>query len=107
METFNKNKTSIIALLVVIVAAGGYYLYQAPAPGASLVSDTSFQLQDDAQKILNTLNVLNNIKLESALAIFTDPVFVGLKHYPAEIIPQPLGRKNPFLPLFSAGSSKR
>jgi hypothetical protein len=72
-------------------------------------------LREDAQPLLNTQD-LTQASVDSDVVggllqlravslsgtIFTDPAFQSLQDFGSEIIPEPVGRPNPFAPLSSA-----
>ena len=61
-----------------------------------LVNNTADVSASGAQ-VLALLNRLDNIKLDDT--IFHDPAFTGLQDWTITIVPQQLGRSNPFLPV--------
>ncbi len=97
MPKLSKNKILIIGLLV--VAAVGYYLFKPDAaPEDPLVTSQSGITGSIGQELvieLNRLKALQNINDD----IFKDPTFVSLQDFTQVVIPQPLGRNNPFAPI--------
>ncbi len=51
--------------------------------------------------IVATLLSLRTVKLEGT--IFTDTAFMTLKDFSTQIVPEPVGRTNPFAPLTTSG----
>lgn len=95
-----RNKILFIGLIVVAVA--GYYIYQigsSSSPAPLTTEDTGNGDADTiSQKLvieLNRLKALGNIDDK----LLHDPVFNSLQDYTQTVVPQPLGRSNPFAPM--------
>ncbi len=94
---------NIVTLLGLALLAGIGYLafnrYDTNVPLVNTVSnmattDVEFATQDllRQQALLNTFNISGDI--------FSDPRFVSLTDYRINLIPEPIGRPNPFVPLW-------
>lgn len=96
---FSKNKILAIGLLVVAVV--GYYIFRSSQPPEeALTSVTSGAPATIGQEIiieLNRLKALRNIKDD----IFKDPKFTSLQDFTQTVVPQSVGRSNPFSPVGS------
>lgn len=57
----------------------------------------------DTQQILEILLALRAVKLDEML--FSNPAFVSLKDFSTQIVPETVGRPDPFAPLGANGSS--
>lgn len=81
----------------VVVIAGGIWfgLSSSSAPQPLLATDAQTTVAD--QELVATLLELRAVSLNGT--IFSDPVFLSLKDFGKEIIPEPVGRPNPFAPL--------
>ncbi len=86
----------LMILGIVLIAGLGYYLYiqegsteLATGPGANRT-----QIALESAVILQRLNEIKQISLEADL--FTNPQFQALVDFTEPIIPQPVGRPNPF-----------
>lgn len=97
-------------LLVVVaglLVAGGiwYGLSASPASPGIVATPTSGNPAD--QGIVAILLTLRAVKLDGT--ILNDPSFVSLKDFSTQIVPEPVGRDNPFAPLGTsrAGSSTK
>ena len=97
LDLIQKNKI-IIGILVVIIAAFAWFGLSDQQPSTSLL--TSESRNDTAvadQEILRVLLDMRSIRLDSS--IFENPAFASLRDFGREIIPEPVGRRNPFAPV--------
>lgn len=97
MQTLLRYKVVLILIAFLVAGAAWYALSPAqeggdltstPLPGGGASVD---------QGIVSTLLTLRAVKLEGT--IFSDPAFNRLKDFSTEIVPEPVGRQNPFAPL--------
>lgn len=97
MPKINKNILLIIALLVVVV--GGYFLFMSkdsePAPLTETQVGADGPIGQEIVVELNRLRALQNISTD----IFKNAAFASLKDYTQVVVPQPVGRPNPFAPI--------
>ena len=102
--TTQKSKTPIIILIVVLILAGVAYFYYTGTP-----KDTSASLTTTAQnsaaaaegaKVLALLNQISSLQIDTSL--FTSPVYQSLVDHTVQVIPQNVGRPNPFASLFGS-----
>lgn len=102
MNIFEKNKRTILGLLLLGVVFGGYYLFGRPAtlPGIEATSNVA-GLGDE--ELLTELSKLKSLELDDS--IFSDPVFRSLTDFSQPITPEPVGRENPFLPIGAMGTT--
>ncbi|TSC63316.1 MAG: hypothetical protein Athens041674_198 [Parcubacteria group bacterium Athens0416_74] len=98
------NKLIFIILIVVIAGGVWYGLSISGAPEPLLVTTTpegtSVSAQSTDQEIIGTLLALRAVTLSGS--IFSDPSFVTLQDFGTTIVPEPVGRENPFAPLRTA-----
>lgn len=93
----------LIFIIIIVVIAGGvwYGLSISGAPEPLLVTTTSeggsVSAQNTDQEIIGTLLALRAVTLSGS--IFSDPSFVTLQDFGTTIVPEPVGRENPFAPL--------
>lgn len=97
----NKSfKITIIVVLVLIVILG-YWQYSSkneiPDENKNTVQDP--QKTDEESKIISTLERLKKVEINADF--FNDPVLKSLSDFSHELIPEPIGRMNPFLPVGS------
>lgn len=90
------NKLFSAGIVIVLVAALGYYVWSSGGESALLTTGGE-STSPLSQEILTTLSQLHTLRLEPA--IFTDPTFVSLTDFGVTIPPQNAGRRNPFAPL--------
>lgn len=106
MSWISQHKLVFI-LVVAVVAIGVWYgLSQSGAPAPLLTTsavDVSPSEQSTDQEIIGTLLALRSVTLSGS--IFSDPAFVSLQDFGTTIIPEPVGRQNPFAPLSSQNAS--
>lgn len=97
MIKITKNKVLIVGL--VLVAIVGYYIFQSnSAPAQPLTTTETAATSVVGQELileLNRLRALQNIGQD----LFKDPAFVSLQDFTQVVVPQPLGRPNPFAPV--------
>ena len=89
---------AILLVLGTLVAGVVWYsfLRDNSAPKLLVTEDltASSAIDSDVVAILLQLRAVS-----LAGTIFTDPVFMSLRDYGSQIIPEPVGRENPFAPL--------
>lgn len=93
--------TQLLAVMFVLIA--GYLLWTIVSKDPetatlSSVSTTSENAVGDA-KVLETLINMRNLRLDDRL--FNNPAFLRLVNTERKIIPEPVGRRNPFSPIGS------
>lgn len=93
-----QNKILIMVLGSVLAAGAAWYLFLRDTTPAPLLTTEDLTSTSGADKdVVETLLALRAITLSGT--IFTDPAFVALKDTGTQIVPEPAGRPNPFLPL--------
>lgn len=100
-----RHKLVIVIAVVVVAGAVWYALSDSGAPasqGSPLLTTTPAGSGAD-QELVATLLALRAVKLDGT--IFTDPSFMSLRDFSTQIIPEPVGRPNPFAPLLSTAST--
>lgn len=97
MDSLKKSKlVPIIAVLAILVLAYFLYTSLASQPAGVTSTDTGTPI---SQQLLITLSNLHSLRLDGS--IFQNPVFVSLSDFGVVIPPEPVGRRNPFLPASS------
>jgi hypothetical protein len=99
MSLFSRYKN---VLLVVAVIAVGFFVYNVffmnNGPRGALVSETIDPVQAAVeQELIGLLAQLRSIQLD--LSVFDNREFQSLIDFGQELIPEPIGRENPFAPL--------
>lgn len=98
IDLFRRNKILFVIIGLLIAGFAWYGLSGSAAPTSAIQSDdVSGAESADERAILDTLLQLRSIEL--AGTIFNDPVFQSLRDTRTEIVPEPIGRRNPFAPL--------
>jgi len=90
----NKNVAGGVALILIIGSL--YYMFFSGGSSSPALTSTD-QNSPVSQDLLNTLQRLHTIKLDSS--VFSNPVFVSLTDFGVTIPPENVGRRNPFVPL--------
>ena len=103
MQTLLRSKW-VLVLLALLIAGGVWYALSPAQEGGDLTSTPSAGSGASVdQGIVSTLLTLRAVKLEGT--IFSDPAFNRLKDFSTEIVPEPVGRANPFAPLSSQSAA--
>lgn len=100
MSWIMHNKLVFFAAIVIIVGGVWYGLSQSAAPAPLLTTtaaDGSAATQANDQEIIGTLLALRAVTLSGT--VFSDPAFLTLDDHGTPIVPEPVGRQNPFAPL--------
>lgn len=88
----------MIIILVVLLGVGWYALSGGGPVAAPTLTTTSAAGTSAADKnLVSTLLALRAVKLDGS--ILTNPAFSSLKDFSTQIVPEPVGRPNPFAPL--------
>lgn len=106
MSFFSQHKLVII-LAAILIALGVWYAISSSSPVTPiLATDTPVAgaaLDPADQELVGSLLTLRAVSL--AGEIFNDPGYRSLQDFSTTIIPEPVGRQNPFQPLQVAASS--
>ncbi|MBP9757994.1 MAG: hypothetical protein KBD06_05320 [Candidatus Pacebacteria bacterium] len=103
MEKIKKNMLWIIVLVVVVVGGVWYGMSGGGVENAQLlttdvVNDSGSPTADTVDRdLVETLLTLRAITLSGT--IFNDPAFKVLQDFGTTIVPEPVGRDNPFAPI--------
>jgi len=95
---FARYKKIITIIIVLILAFIAYSFWQKddPADSESLVRTQPTNIDVLGQDIIRVLNRIDDIDLDRS--VFEDPVYKSLIDSSRPILPEPVGRNNPFLP---------
>ena len=94
MTLLKRFKTLII---VIVLATGGFFVYAHFFGGGAepLLSQAATAATSPAdQNLITLLSQLKSIRLDNS--IFTDNTFRSLQDFSQELVPEPIGRVNPF-----------
>lgn len=106
MDKNKKTKNLVIIIIVIIAIVGGvYYFYSSKKPkGETAIIDmdqgavgADENILQESQKIFSLLDELNSVKLD--VGFFEGKFFRSLIDFSVELVPEPVGRENPFAPL--------
>jgi hypothetical protein len=103
MSFFAHNRTLVIVGVGVTLAlAGWWFLAPEPAPTSLLVTEAADSPAVD-RGLVDTLLMLRAVSLSGT--IFSEPAFATLQDFGTEIIPEPVGRPDPFAPISQRATS--
>ena len=101
MINFILSHKIIVVVVALLVAVGIWIgLSSSSSSSSSLITTETVGDNGPDQELVATLLALRAVKLEGS--IFSDPGFQSLKDFSTAIIPEPIGRPNPFAPLGSS-----
>jgi len=102
MASLGRHKLLLIIVIAVIIAGVAWYGLSgsSAAPASDLTSSAttaSGPAGSADQTLVSTLLTLRTVQLDGT--IFSDPAFTSLKDFSTQIVPEPVGRSDPFAPL--------
>ncbi len=98
------NTTLILILGSVLAAFAGWYLFLRDTTPEPLLTTQDLTVQGSSDgDVVETLLQLRTITL--AGTILSDPAFLRLVDTGTQIMPEPVGRPNPFLPITRSGTT--
>lgn len=99
-----RNKI-LIAVLALLVGAGAWYGLRGGSVPTELLATQDFTTSsgESDRDLVATLLQLRSVSLEGS--IFSDPAFQSLQDFGSNIVPEPVGRANPFAPLQFGGGA--
>ncbi len=97
LDTLKENKI-ILVILIVVIAGLGWFGLSGSQTSSELLTNNSRNSGSVVvdQDILRLLLDMRSIQLDSS--IFENPAFGKLQDFGKQIVPEPVGRDNPFLP---------
>lgn len=99
LELFTHNKIAVV-VVAILVAGGSWFALTQQSEPVSLLSTQTVADNGPDGELVATLLALRAVKLDGT--IFTDPAFTSLQDFSTQIVPEPIGRPNPFAPLTPA-----
>lgn len=99
MNILKENKAIGIIVLVIVVLLGWYILSGGSGGSTPLISSnspSSGEVVDD-RELLELLTDMRNLQLDGH--IFESPSYTNLQDFSRSIIPEPVGRRDPFAPV--------
>lgn len=103
MEIFKKYKTILLITAIVVMAFIAYtFTFDNYKNDSLLTSDSNSESSDSTgvgieNDLLTLLLDVRSIKLNGS--VFTNEVFKSLEDFGQDIVPEPVGRENPFAPV--------
>lgn len=97
------NRNLLLLLVVSLLIAGGAWIGLSGGSGSSDDLLTTETVSGENSDIVATLLALRSVSLESS--IFSDPAFMVLRDFGTQILPEPVGRQNPFAPISGRATS--
>ncbi|KKS44216.1 MAG: hypothetical protein UV08_C0024G0004 [Parcubacteria group bacterium GW2011_GWA2_42_18] len=99
---FKNNKVILLVLLIIVAFAGYRFVFKKDAPmgDSSLTVDSSAEGGGQSaigKDLIVTLSKLKSLALDDTF--FNDPIFNNLNDFSVPIVPQEIGRDNPFSPI--------
>jgi hypothetical protein len=103
-----KQHVFVFISVIVVLAALSWYLLSSSSPAPILTTSSSSSGSPSAessdQQLVSTLLALRAVSLSGT--IFQDPAFTSLADFSTSIVPEPVGRTDPFAPLPHATSTQ-
>lgn len=99
-ELFHKGKVPALIALGIVVAIGAWWGLGGGGPSDDELLATESASDENSigdKDLVDTLLALRSVSLSGT--ILSDPAFLSLKDFGTEIVPEPVGRPNPFAPL--------
>lgn len=96
MDFISSHKLLSLVILLLILGGAWYVLSSSGGSSSSLLTTSATDSASD-QELVNTLLTLRAVTLSGA--ILNDPAFRSLKDFSTQIVPEPVGRTDPFAPL--------
>lgn len=96
IDIIKQNKVILVILVIIIVAFAWFGLADRQPSTSLLTNDTRGDASVAEQEILRLLLDMRTIRLDSS--IFENPAFASLQNFGRDIVPEPVGRTNPFAP---------
>ncbi len=96
-QIFSQHKLLLIGI-VVLIAGGVWFGFSSEAPTSDLVTVPIDGASSPIEKnLITTLLTFRSVELDPK--ILTSPAFISLRDFSTQIVPEPVGRENPFAPL--------
>ncbi len=105
MDWIFKHKIASLIMILSIVGVAWYLLSDSSVPSPVLSSNSASAVPPDAQQLVENLNTLRAVSLSAD--IFSNSAFAALQDYSTAIVPEPIGRTNPFAPLSASEITNR
>ncbi len=97
MNILRQNKVLLIILVIIVLALAWFGMSDRSQPTGLLVGQAQTGTAAIDQEILRLLLDMRSIRLDGA--VFETPAFLLLRDFGRDIVPEPVGRPNPFAPV--------
>ncbi len=97
-----RHKLVIVIAVIVLAGMAWYGLSGTSTTSVSPLSSDTVDASGPDQDLVETLLALRAVKLDGT--ILSEPVFGTLKDFSTAIVPEPVGRANPFAPLTASAA---
>ncbi len=98
MNILKENKGILIVVIIVIALLVWYSMSnQSDSSSDRILSTTSSEHLVDDRELLQILTNMEKIRLDGR--IFESDVYLSLQDFSRSIVPEPIGRPDPFAPL--------
>ncbi len=101
MDWILKHKILAIALTLVFAGVVWYFLSGSASSEPVLSTDQPASVPSGAADMVASLLALRTVSLDGT--IFSNPSFRALKDFTTPVVPEPVGRPDPFAPLGAGG----
>ena len=103
MKSLFKNKIVLLVLAGVILAGVVWFSFMRDASQKPLLTTEDLTAANAVDSdVVAILLQLRAVSLSGT--IFSDPTFMSLQDFGSQIVPEPVGRPNPFAPLSSTST---
>ena len=98
MMSFLSRNALAIVIIGAVALGGAWYAFSGDSvpDDALLTTEVVGEVGTAEAGIVNTLLTLRAVSLSGT--IFSDPTFGTLRDFGTQIVPEPVGRRNPFAP---------
>ena len=94
LNSFAQHKIIIAVGAIVVIGIAWYMLSSGSSDTSNLVTE---EMDAGDQELIQSLQILRAIQLDPS--IFSNPSYLSLRDFSTQIIPEPVGRPDPFAPL--------
>ena len=97
-HSLNTYKTYIFVVIGALLVIGVWWSFSREKKSSSLLVTEKVSDESPVERsLIDTLLQLRSVSLSSA--IFSDPAFANLRDFGSQIVPESVGRPNPFAPI--------
>lgn len=102
--SYLKNRTFLLIIAGIFLAIAMWYSFLRDKTPAPLIQSADLTRATGADSdVVQTLLQLRAVSLSGT--IFSEPAFMSLQDFGSQIVPEPVGRMNPFAPLSSSAAA--